>query len=80
MQAMKQLRIEVIDRTYAAILSAKTPAERIAMADAAHRTARTMVRNRVWQLHADWTEEQRHREYLRRLIGHGADRYLATRG
>ena len=77
---MEQLRIEVIDRAYAAVLAAKTPAERIAMANAAHRTARTIVRSRVLQLHADWTDEQRHREYLRRLLGHGADRYLATRG
>ena len=77
---MEPLRIEVIDRAYAAILAAKTPAERIAMANAAHRTARTIVQSRVLQLHADWTSEQRHREYLRRLLGHGADRYLAARG
>jgi hypothetical protein len=50
------------------------------MANAAHRTARTIAHSRVLQLHADWTSEQRHREYLRRLLGHGADRYLATRG
>jgi hypothetical protein len=37
---MEQLRIEVIDRAYAAILAAKTPAERVAMADSAHRAAR----------------------------------------
>jgi hypothetical protein len=77
---MEQLRIEVIDRVYAAVLAAKTPAERIAMANAAHRTARTIVHSRVLQLHADWTGEERHYEYLRRLLGHGADRYLATRG
>ena len=33
---MTQLRIEVIDREYAAILVAKTPAERVAMAYAAY--------------------------------------------
>ena len=49
---MERIRIEVIDRRYAAILAAKTPAER----------------------------EQRHREYLRRLLGDGAARYLASRG
>ena len=43
---MEQLRIEVIDRTYAAILAAKTPAERAAMANSAHRTARIMVESR----------------------------------
>jgi hypothetical protein len=55
---MEQLRIDVIDRVYAAILAAKIPAERIAMANAAHRTARTMLRSRILQLHADWTGEQ----------------------
>ena len=77
---MERLRIEVIDRVYAAILAAKTPEERIAMADSAHRTARTMVQSRVRQLHPDWTDEQRHGEYLRRLLGNGADRFLASRG
>ena len=77
---MEQLRIEVIDRTYAAILAAKTPAERIAMADSAHRTARIMIESRVRQLHPDWTDEQRHREWLRRMLGNGAARYLASRG
>jgi hypothetical protein len=77
---MEQLRIEVIDRVYAAILAAKTPAERIAMADSAHRAARTMVESRVRQLYPNWTDEERHREYLRRLLGDGAARYLASRG
>ncbi len=77
---MEHLRIEVIDRTYGAILAAKTPAERIAMADSAHRTARIMVESRVRQLHPEWTDEQRHRECLRRLLGNGATRYLASRG
>jgi hypothetical protein len=77
---MDQLRIEVIDRTYAAILAAKTPAERIAMADSAHRAARIMVESRVRQLYPDWTDEERHREFLRRLLGHGTDRYLASCG
>ena len=77
---MPQLRIEVIDRATAAILAAKTPAERLALADAAHRSARTMLRSRVLQLHPEWTEEQRHGVFLRGLLGHGADRYLATRG
>jgi hypothetical protein len=76
---VEQLRIEVIDRVYAAILAAKTPAERIAMADSAHRAARIMIESRVRQLHPDWTDEQRHHEYLRRLLGHGADRFLASR-
>jgi hypothetical protein len=77
---VEPLRIEVIDRTYAAILAAKSPAERAAMASSAHRTARIMLESRVRQLYPDWTNEQRHREYLRRLLGDGAARYLASRG
>jgi hypothetical protein len=38
-----------------------------------------MVQSRVRQLHPDWSDEQRHEEFLRRLLGHGADRYLASR-
>lgn len=75
---MGRLRIEVIDRDYAAVLAAKTPAERIAPASAAHRTARTIIQSRVLELHPDWSDERRRREFLRRLLGHGADRYLAA--
>ena len=77
---MGQLRIEVIDRVYAGILSRKSAAERIAMADASHRTARSMVLSRIGQLHPEWTEEQLQKEFLWRILGHGADRYLAARG
>lgn len=73
-------RVEVIDREYAAILAAKTPAERFAMATAAHRAACSMIRNRVLQLHPEWTEAQRHREFLRRLLGDGARGYLEAHG
>ena len=73
---MKQYRIEVIDRTYAAILAKKTPAERIAMADSAHRCMKSMLRSRIHQLHPEWTDEEKHRELLRRLLGHGAAEYL----
>ena len=75
---MTQHRVEVIDREYAAILAAKTPAERVAMANAAHRAACSMIRNRVMQLHPEWTDSQRHREFLRRLLGDGASGYLAA--
>lgn len=77
---MRQHRVEVIDRTYAAILAAKSPADRIAMASAAHRSARMMIRNRILQLHPDWTEEQRQAEFLRRILSEGANGYLAARG
>jgi hypothetical protein len=77
---MGPLRIEVIDRGYAAVLAAKTPAERVAMADAAHRAARIMIQSRVRQLHPDWTDSERHREFLRRLLGDGAARSVASCG
>jgi hypothetical protein len=77
---MAKPRIEVIDRNQAAILAGKTPAERIALANSAHRCARIMVMSRVQQLHPDWSAEKQQREFLRRLLGHGADRYLATHG
>lgn len=60
-------RIEVVDEEVAAILRTKTPAERIAMAAAAHRTARAIFTARVQSQHPDWTDEQVQREVARRL-------------
>jgi hypothetical protein len=60
-------QIEVVDEAMAAILRQKTPAERIAMAAAAHRTARQILTARVRAQHADWTDEQVQREVARRL-------------
>jgi hypothetical protein len=77
---MSQPRIEVIDRTIATILAAKTPAERIALANSAHRCARIMLKSRVEQLHPDWSPAQQQREFLRRLLGDGANRYLEAHG
>ena len=57
---MERLRIEVIDRTYAAILAAKTPAERIAMVRFPHdRTNHVKVE--FGNFTTDWTEQQ-HRQ------------------
>ena len=47
--AVSKPRIEVIDRTVAAILAAKTPAERIALANSAHRFACRMLKSRIKQ-------------------------------
>ena len=55
---MKRLRIEVIDRTYAAILAAKTPTERVAIIDDAYRTARVIVAAGARHRHPEWTDEQ----------------------
>jgi hypothetical protein len=66
------LRIEVIDREYAAVLAAKTPAERVAIASAAHRSARIMIDARLRSLFPELSEEHRAREFLRRLLGGAA--------
>jgi Rv0078B-related antitoxin len=59
--------IEVIDDDLAAVLRAKTPAERIAMIAAANRTARLLARAGIRYQHPDWDESQIHAEVLRRV-------------
>lgn len=65
-------QIEVVDEAVAAILRRKTPAERVAIASDAHRTARLMTTAQVRRMHPDWTDEQVRREAARRLT-RGAD-------
>jgi hypothetical protein len=60
-------QIEVVDEAVAAILRQKTAAERIAMASAAHRTARELIAGNIRTLHPDWTAEQVQREVARRM-------------
>ena len=55
---MQQLRIEVIDRTYAAILAAKTPAERAWMIEDCHRSARIVLAAGERVRHPNWTVQQ----------------------
>jgi hypothetical protein len=69
---MKPLHIEVIDWAHAAILAAKTPAERLSMVFEAHRTARMLAEAGARWLHPEWTEEQIKAEGTRRLMHHGA--------
>ncbi len=59
--------IEVVDEQMAAILREKTPAEKVAMIAAAHRTARMLARAGARHLHPDWSEEQIQKEVLRRM-------------
>jgi len=77
---MKHHRVEVIDRTYAAILAAKTPVERIAIMDSMHRHARVLLASRVKELFPGLSEEGQRREYLQRLLGHGTVPDLEARG
>ncbi|MSQ97096.1 MAG: hypothetical protein EXR98_21435 [Gemmataceae bacterium] len=60
-------QIEVVDEAVAAILRQKTPAERIAIACDAHRTARAMLAAQIRSQHADWTDDEVQREVARRL-------------
>lgn len=69
---MEPLHIEVIDRAYAAILAAKTPAERISMVGEANEMARILAAAGVRYLRPDWSEEQVQAEVARRML-HGAD-------
>jgi hypothetical protein len=65
---MQRLHIEVIDRAYAAILAAKTPAERVGMVAEAHRMARILAEAGARHLHPDWTEAQIRAEATKRLM------------
>ena len=65
---MKGIRIEVIDRDYAAILAAKSPAERVGMVAEAHRMARMLAESGARHLHRDWTESQIQSEVVRRMM------------
>ena len=77
---MPKHRVEVIDRAHAAILAAKTPAERVAIMDSMHRDARRFLAHRVDELFPEATPEKRRHEYLRRLLGHGTVADLEARG
>lgn len=55
---MGQLRIEVIDRVYAGILSDKTPAERASMIADCHRSARVILTAGERMRHPEWSEVQ----------------------
>jgi len=69
--SLKDLRIEVVDDDMAAILRAKTGAERLAMASDLFASARRMIASHLAAEHPDWTDEQVQRETSRR-ISHGA--------
>ena len=69
---MKRMRIEVIDRQYAAILAAKTPAERIGMVAEANRMARLLAACGIRHIHPEWSEGEVQAEVARRML-YGAD-------
>jgi Rv0078B-related antitoxin len=66
---LDQGQIEIVDEAVAAVLRQKTPAERIALASAANRTARALFAAQIRRQHADWTDAQVDAEVARRLTG-----------
>ena len=72
--------IEVIDEPTAAMFRAAAPAQRVLAASEAHRSARSMLKSRVEQLHPDWPSEEVHREVARRFFGHDASGILEAFG
>jgi hypothetical protein len=69
---MKPLRIDVIDRNYAAILAAKMPAERAWMIGDCHQSARIVLAAGERLRHPTWTEQQVSRAVSKRIVD-GAD-------
>ncbi|MEO6436263.1 MAG: hypothetical protein ABIP55_10970 [Tepidisphaeraceae bacterium] len=62
-------QIEVVDDAVAEVLRTKTPAQRVEMITAAHRTAKLMLAAAVKRKHPDWDARAVAREVARRLIG-----------
>lgn len=58
---------EVLDDQMAAILRAKTPAERLAIVDRMWTSARRMIRANLARQHPDWSAELLDRETARRM-------------
>ena len=65
---MRPLRIETIDREYAAILRSKTPSEKAAMVNDCWLTARMLLAAGERLRHPDWTEERIERAVSQRLL------------
>ncbi len=68
-QPTNQRSVEIVDDSLAAVLRAKSPAEKIQMIGAANRTARILAAAGIRFLHPDWTEDQVHDELVRRVYG-----------
>jgi hypothetical protein len=69
---VEPLRVEVIDRAYAAILAAKTPAERAWMIGDCHNSARIVLAAGERTRHPTWTEQQISHAVSKRIVD-GAD-------
>lgn len=67
----KPMHIEAVSPEMAAILRAKTGAERLAIASSLYASARRMLMSHLRSTHPDWDEPRIVREAARRL-SHGA--------
>jgi DUF1365 family protein len=65
---MPKHRVEVIDRTYAAILAARTPAERAAMIVECNRSARVIIAAGERMRYPNLTEEAIAKSVSRRML------------
>ncbi|MFO0956399.1 MAG: hypothetical protein U0800_02900 [Isosphaeraceae bacterium] len=65
---MAEHRVEVIDRTYAAILAAKTPAERASMIADCYRSARAIMASGERMRHSTLTEDEIAAAVSRRMM------------
>ncbi len=68
---LKASQIEVMDDAMVEVLRAKTPAERLAIADGMWRSARRIIRFKVQADNPSWPDERVDQETARRL-SHGA--------
>jgi hypothetical protein len=67
----KPLNIEMMDDRMADVLRAKSPAERLAIADGMWRSASGMIEAILRAERPEWTDDAIHREVARRM-SHGA--------
>ena len=61
-------QIEVVDDRLAEVLRRKTPAERVAMVSAAHRTARLLIEGHLRTRNPDWDDARVSAEVARRML------------
>ena len=64
-------QIEVMDEAMVEVLRAKTPFERLDIANGMWRCARDLICDQLQQDHPDWTPQEIQKETARRL-SHGA--------
>ena len=61
-------QIEVVDEALAEVLRRKTPAQRVEMISACHRTMRLLIAGHLRTHHADWDDARISAEVARRML------------